>query len=475
MQRYRLPGITREGIAQLSLLETALWPLKGGPVASSTFDTAYTFRQGAAKRTASVSVFAPLGLQTIDEYVLWGLLAVCLERKPAEPTLLATPYWLIKRLGLSVGGFQYDQLRASLERLAVTAYQNTAFYNPVTRRHERVTFHFLSAFLPTKGGGGAVDATRAWRVEWSALFFQMCRAAGGTLLFDLDLYRRLTPAARRLFLKLKDRFWRAKRVFLNVDDLTVHGLGFSAERPLKKRKFDLTSCLRELLAADVIELGRGQADVADLFIRRGKGVFVVQLFEGPYFRKAESRRTTTHKQAVADDPLFEPLRAAGLDGPAIRRLLKSHSRQRIRQWLRITDAARHEKPRGFPGFKASPAAFLIDGLQRKRTPPDWFYAHEKDRERRRWEDARAGSVADEDSLREQYERERRVALHAFLVTPDGRELFARYLAVFTTFYRKVEPDRFAAAARDAAMGKIDREQLVFPDFGVWVLEHRQGE
>ena len=30
LKRYRLPGIEREGIAQLSLLETALWPLQGG-------------------------------------------------------------------------------------------------------------------------------------------------------------------------------------------------------------------------------------------------------------------------------------------------------------------------------------------------------------------------------------------------------------------------------------------------------------
>jgi len=51
------------------------------------------------------------------------------------------------------------------------------------------------------------------------MFFKMCQATGGTLLFDLDVYRDLTPAARRLFLKLKDRFWRSKRVFLNVDDL----------------------------------------------------------------------------------------------------------------------------------------------------------------------------------------------------------------------------------------------------------------
>ena len=213
-KRYRLPGITREGIAQLSLLETALWPLKGGPRDAATIDTSYTFKSGDDKRDARVSVYAPRGLQSIDEYVLWGLLGTSLSHHQPEPTLLATPYWLMKRLGMDTGGFQYDQLRASLERLALAAYQNTAFYNPVTQQHERVTYHFFSSFLPTRGRGGEVDPQRAWRIDWSPMFFQMCQATGGTLLFDLDLYRELTPAARRLFLKLKDRFWRSKRVFI---------------------------------------------------------------------------------------------------------------------------------------------------------------------------------------------------------------------------------------------------------------------
>lgn len=472
LRRYRLPGITREGIAQLSLLETALWPLQGGKIASSTFDTTYTFQDGPARRNAHVSVFAPLGLQSIDEYVLWGLLALSLERKPAEVTLLATPYWFIRQLGLSVGGFQYDQLRASLERLAVTAYQNTAFYNPVTKQHERATFHFLSAYLPTKGGGGAVDAERAWRVEWSPTFFEMCRATGGTLLFDLDLYRRLTPAARRLFLKLKDRFWRADRVFLNVDDLTTHGLGFSTDRPLKKRKFDLTNCLRELLAADVIALGPGRHDVADLFIRRGKGLYVVQLLAGDYFRRAESQRTRTQIQGTADDPLVEPLRAVGIDAPAVRRLLKSHSRKMVQQWLRITDAALHEKPRGFPGFKASPAAFLIDGVQNKRTPPDWFHAHEKKRDRQRWQDQADMPAGVESDLRHRYGAERATALQAFLKTPEGIARLTAYRTAFRTLYERLEPDRADAAAREAAQQKVEREHFVFPDFGVWLLERR---
>ena len=46
----------------------------------ATFDTVYTFKAGIETQQARVSVYAPLGLQSIDEYVLWGLLGI-------DPTL----------------------------------------------------------------------------------------------------------------------------------------------------------------------------------------------------------------------------------------------------------------------------------------------------------------------------------------------------------------------------------------------------
>ena len=189
--------------------------------------------------------------------------------------------------------------------------------------------------LPTVGGvGETVDNDRCWRIEWNPAFFRFCKATGGNLLFDLDLYRQLTPASRRLFLKLKDRFWRTKRVFMNVDDLTINGLGFSADRPLNKRKFDLTHCIRELLDHDVIALGRGQTDPKELFLKRGKGSYVVVFYEGEYFRQPRAERTVRQKNAIADDPLYEPLRKIGVDGPGIRRLLKTSGRSLIQRWVR---------------------------------------------------------------------------------------------------------------------------------------------
>lgn len=466
-KQYRLPGIEREGIAQLSILETALWPLQGGRLPAHEFQTTYTFKTAAGQKSATVTVRSPLGLQSIDEYVLWGLLGATLSRPEAGPILLATPFWMLKHLGLATGGSQYGELRDALLRLGTTSYQNSAFYNPESQERESVMFQFLSLLLPTVGGvGETVDNDRSWRIEWNPAFYRFCKATGGTLLFDLDLYRRLTPASRRLFLKLKDRFWRSKRVFLNVEDLTVNGLGFAADRPQRKRKYDLLACLRELLQHDVIELGRGETDARELLLKRGKGSYVVLLHEGEYFRRRESARVSAPKNAILEDPLYDPLRRIGVDGPGISRLLRHHSHHLIQRWVRITDAAMHEKPRDFPGFKASPAAFLIDGVQQKRMPPDWLYAHEKRREKEQWRLEQA-ATGDDDALRERYEQERDAALAVYLASIDGKAKYEEAFDPLLAFYKVTEPNRFREAAQEAARARVERLSFRFPEFAAW--------
>ncbi len=468
-QQYRLPGIEREGIAQLSLLETALWPLQGGKLLNQEFVTSYAFTTPEGRSTAHVTVRSPLGLQSIDEYILWGLLGATLSRPDAEPILLATPYWILGHLGFATGGTQYSELRESLLRLALSSYHNTGFYNPESQAREHVAFQFLSILLPTVGGlGQAVDNNRSWRIEWNPAFFRFCKASGGTLLFDLDLYRTLTPASRRLLLKLKDRFWRSKRVFLNVDDLTINGLGFSADRPLFKRKFDLAKCLGELLTRGVIELGRGQTAVKDLFLKRGKGSYVVLLHEGPYFRQPNSERARGPKNAILNDPLFGPLRKIGVDEAGIRRLLKNHGRRLIQRWIAITDAGMHEKPKGFPGFKVSPAAFLIDGVQENRTPPDWSYAHEKRQQQKQWEREHK-SLGDGDPTRSAYDIAHTQAFKAYLASDEGRDKYEQAFVPYQAFYKTTEHHRYVQAAQEAATARVERVDFVFPSFEEWSL------
>jgi hypothetical protein len=84
-------------------------------------------------------------------------------------------------------------------------------------------------------------------------------------------------------------------------------------------------------------------------------------------------------------------------------------------------------------------------------------------------------AADEETLRQRYQVERSTALQAYLATLEGRTHFQAYHPTFLTFYRTVEPDRFGTTARDAAIGKIEREHFQFPDFGVWLLQQRQQQ
>ena len=132
----------------------------------------------------------------------------------------------------------------------------------------------------------------------------------------------------------------------------------------------------------------------------------------------------------------------------------------------MTDAAMHEAPRGFPGFRTSPAAFLMDAIQNERMPPDWIYTHEKELQRQEWETERLQQATANVELREEYNVDRSAALQAYLNTPEGRSQFSIYEPTFREFYRTVEPDRF----REAASGKVEREHFQYPDFGVWLLE-----
>ena len=74
LKRYRLPGIEREGIAQLSLLETALWPIQGGKLPSNKFETQYGFMTDAAQdlsRGERVTIRLP-AIGRIEAHVIWA-------------------------------------------------------------------------------------------------------------------------------------------------------------------------------------------------------------------------------------------------------------------------------------------------------------------------------------------------------------------------------------------------------------------
>ena len=169
--------------------------------------------------------------------------------------------------------------------------------------------------------------------------------------------------------------------------------------------------------------------------------------------------------------MFEPLRQIGVDGPGIRRLLKNYGRGLIQRWVRITDAAMHEKPRGFQGFKVSSAAFLIDAVHNNRTPPDWLYAHEKRRRQEQWEIERAATGEDSELLA-LYDQERAAALREFLASEEGRLKYEQAFEPYLAFYKATDPHRYREEANGAAIARVERLDFKFPEYDLWSLTCR---
>ncbi len=326
------------------------------------------------RRTARVEVSCPQGLSAHDEFYLWGLLALTLSQPNPETEFHATPHYCLRQLGLvdadaRRGGRQYQQFAAAIERLSWVKYGCDAFYDPIRAEHCQVRFGFFSYRLPVDPA-----SSRAWRFHWDGQFFEFVKAAGGSLRFDLELYRRLSPAARRLFLFVSKIFPRSPQTpRMDLRHLAVDVLGLSGSLPAKHLLAKSRRICAELAEEGVI-LGMQR----DTIQKRDKGHYVVMLQRGHRFGRQQQAATS-----LVTSPLAEPLRSIGLDEAGIGRVLGQYPRSTVREWADITLAATERFGLGF--FKRSPVAYFLDNLKKSvadgRTPPDWWLDIRKAEER----------------------------------------------------------------------------------------------
>jgi hypothetical protein len=119
----------------------------------------------------------------------------------------------------------------------------------------------------------------------------------------------------------------------------------------------------------------------------------------------------------------------------------------------------------------SPAAFLIDGVQNKRTPPDWLHAHEKRQQQRLWEQQHAQSAPAELEMRHQYDQDRAEALRTYLASAEGRQKYKQAYPTLLAFHKAIDPNRCHKAAHEAAMQRIERVDFTFPEYEAWKRKH----
>lgn len=373
----------KQGLSQLSLVEHALCPLDAEaslrPNLVHASEYFYTDR-GGQRRKATARVLCPEGLSAYDELYLWGLLALTFSQQEPATEFLATPHYCLRQLGLideslHRGGKTYDLFRAAIERLSAVTYQNDGFYDPLRGEHCRVSFGFFSYRLPLDD-----DSSRAWRFYWDPLFFEICRASGSALAFDLDTYRQLETADRRLYLLLKKFFWRHDTTLpFDLRHLAVNVLGFSPTQATWRLKVRTEKCIERLVEHGILTLPVG-GSIKSLFRKQAKGRYSIVLQRGPHFDRT-SKATTS----VVDSPHYELLEAIGFDRPSIARILRNYSTKLVGQWADITLAARERNGETF--FKVGPQAYFLDNIkhaaQGTRTPPDWWRELRRAEERRR--------------------------------------------------------------------------------------------
>ena len=335
-------------------------------VENLVYDAHYNYSTAdAQRRTAYTKVFCPLGLSAADELYLWGLLALTLLQPKAEPELFATPHWCLRQLGVinqssKRGGRQYKQFAEAMRRLSAVTYMSDGFYDPVRSEHRRVSFRFFSYSLPMD-----LDSSRAWRIAWDPVFFEMVEAASGHFRFDLAVYRELDAASRRLFLfasKVLSR--RAQLRALRLEHVAVNMLGFSPTLSTRDMKAKVGKCLKKLVDLHVLS-------DAEIF-KTSPGKYFIRLSRGAYFVQ---KRPKQYVASAEDSPLFETLQTIGFEEAAAARLIKRFPTRLLCEWCDITQAARERF--GVEFFHRSPMAYLVDNVTKaavgNRTAPDWWY------------------------------------------------------------------------------------------------------
>ena len=375
-------------MSQLTLVEHALCPLdpQMSLVKNLIHETSFYFMDPSRHlKQAQARVISPSGLSASDEFYLWGLLALTFAQPESDGNLFASPHYCLRQLGVidqhaRRGGQQYQQFAKAIERLSQVTYINDQFYDPIRAEHRKVSFGFLSYSLPVDP-----QSSRAWRIAWDPIFFDIVRAAGGSFRFDLSLYRELDPASRRLFLILSKIFARRPTTpRFDVRHLAVNVVGFSPSVDTRNLKLKLLRCFERLEELMVVK----PFDRNKVFEKKARGEYAVLLERGPYFERRSAPADTVKPPSALDDLLGQ----LGFEPQVIGWLLRAFPRALLREWVDITLAARERFGPTF--FKNSPQAYLVDNLKHavkgKRTPPDWWHDLRREEARRK---AKAASSA----------------------------------------------------------------------------------
>lgn len=310
------------------------------------------------------------------------------------------------------------------------------------------------------------DSNRAWRIAWNPIFFDFCKASGGSLEFDLRLYQQLDLASRRLFLLLRKVFWRKPNSpKFELRDLAINVLGYSETLQTKHLKSKLMACANKLSKLGVIKY----QDSNTWITRESKGVFRVSFEKGSYFDGAQGA-SKMNLGDVRQSRFFDPLASIGFDESAIARIIRMYKPHLIDEWADITLAAIERMGKAY--FRVSPQAYFMDNIKNAaagtRGVPDWWHDLRRAEQHQRAKADRQGNK----NRTSEKQIEARRAFASFL-KGEGRESFEGLVSTIFGDLTSTGVDEREATrkARDVALNHMKKKFVgkQRPGTNVWQL------
>lgn len=375
---------------------------------------------------------------TADDEVLLGLLQISRLQKFESPTVVFTPYQLLRILGWSVSTYNYRRIREAINRwVGVTLYYDNAWRDKQTGKWVEAKFHFIEfAEFYKQGKETALAPDGASIIKWNDLIFRNFRE-GNLKTLDFHLYRALESGiAKRLFRFLDKRFHYRKRLVFALEAFACDKIGLT--RPIKvgtsgKTTVDVAQIKRRLLPA-IKELEQNkfivERDPDDRFTKDPAGVWQVH-FERYIERDEDAAEQQSLEIKVEDVGVLEGrLIGHGVTLAQARRLVSEFDDERIESQL---DALEFLLAKGGETAPQNRGGWLVKAVSENYGPPRGFktraqIAHEaqeraerlkaKEEARLKKQTQEAAQKAVEEAKRE--EEERRVETYLASLTDQER-------------------------------------------------------
>lgn len=340
------------------------------------------------KRRLTITGSDAYGLPTaVDDEILVALIQLTkLSNGFSSRQVHFTRYELLKLLGWSDEGRNYDRIEESLNRwVGVTFFYDKAWWNREAKSWVSEKFHMLDNVSLLDRDERRRLKTRKQQefafssFRWNEVIFQSFQADNLKRL-NVDLYFALESSiSKRMYRFLDKRFFHRRRWEFDLKEFAFEHIGLSRSyADAGKIKEKLQPAFEELTAAGFLEPMSREQRYAKL--SRGKWRVVVVQRNRPIEAVTEAGETNELERALI---------TRGVTPATAHEIVEKHQAEHIQARIEAFDWLVSKKDRK---VTKSPAGYLVKSIADGYTPPKGFVSAADQAKRAAAEEARRKSV-----------------------------------------------------------------------------------